>query len=129
MSDQKQLSNEEAYNVLVAEVHAPVFFEKLARVWGVKPQSNEEARELLMMAAELRSAHEQDLQKTAAQNTNFYSEARRDLTNVLNQRGFQPIVNSDESFQKAANTAVQNPLIKEAALVYTNYLAQALQQA
>jgi MFS superfamily sulfate permease-like transporter len=129
MPDTKTLTPEEAYNVLVAQVHAPVFFNKLASVYNITPQSPAEARELLLLAGQLRNAHEQDATKQASARGNFYAEARNDLNNALTQNGFQiqPIAEEDGAVKRAAADAVQNPLIKEAAVVFSNHLAQALQ--
>lgn len=118
-----QLRPEDAYNILVAEVHAPVFFNKLASVYNITPQSEEEAHSLLMLAAKLRNAQEQDNTKKAAVRGNFYNEALRDLSNVLgdNTNQFQ----TSDNVKKAAAVAAQNPLVREAAVVFANYLAQA----
>lgn len=121
-----QLSPEESYNVLVAQVHAPVFFNKLASVYGVVPQTPDEARELLLIAGQLRNAHEQDQTKQASQRGNFFAEARRDLNTVLDNQGFRPLVDDDVAVKRAAAEAAQNPLIKEAAIIFSNHLAQAV---
>lgn len=122
------LTPEDAYNVLVAEVHAPVFFEKLARVYGIKPQTQEEARELLLIAGQLRNAHEQENTKQAGARANYFSNARRDLSNTLAQTGYTPLVNDDHTVKQAADAAVtQSPLIKEAALVFSQFMAQRLE--
>jgi hypothetical protein len=122
-----QLSPEDAYNVLVAQVHAPVFFEKLARVYGVQPRNKDEAREFLLMAGQLRNAHEQETVKQAAVGTNLLSEARRDLNKVLAQSGYESLGNEDHGVKQAASAAAQNPLLQEAALVFANFMAQRLQ--
>lgn len=126
-----QLNPEEAYNVLVAQVHAPVFMDKLARVYGIVPKSAEEGRELLQMAGQLRNAHEQENQKQANVNSNFFTSARKDLEQTLNQNGYQSVTSDSDALviKNAAANAVKNPLIKEAAIVFNNYMAQALQSA
>lgn len=120
------LSPEDAFNVLTTQVHAPVFFEKLARVYNISPGNQEEARELLLMAGQLRNAHEQQQEKNAQINTSFISQARRDLNNTLNYCGFQPTVDQTQIIKEAAATAVQNPLIRDAALVFENFMRQNL---
>lgn len=120
------LNPEESYNVLVAQVHAPVFFSKLASTWGVSPQTPEEAKELLMMAGQLRNAHEQENVKVAQANGSFLAQARQSLNSTLTENGYQSLVDEDATIKKAAAEAVQNPLIKEAALVFNTYL-QSLQ--
>lgn len=122
-----QLSPENAYDVLVAQVHAPVFFEKLARVYGIKPSTPEEAREYLLMAGQLRNAHEQESVKQASVGANLLSEARRDLNKTLEQNGYSSLGHEDITIKKAAATAAQHPLLQEAALVFANYMSQRLQ--
>lgn len=127
MPENQNLTSEEAYNVLVAQVHAPVFFEKLARVWNINPQTQEEARELLLIAGQLRNAHEEENVKQAGARGNFYSEARRNLHQALNQTGYTSLIDEDATVKQAADAAIQNPLIKEAALVFGNHMAQVYQ--
>ncbi len=118
-----QLTPEDAYNVLVSEVHAPVFFNKLASVYGIRPNNQEEARELILMAGQLRNAHEQEKVKKAAATTNSLALARNDLTSTLTQQGYAALVDDDVTVKQAAATAVsQSALIKEAAVVFGNYL-------
>ena len=128
MSDNTQtLSPEDAYNVLVAQVHAPVFFEKLARVYKIEPKSPEEARELLLMAGQLRNAYEQENEKQAGAGAQFLSQARNDLNGLLGQYGYRPLPVDDGGVRKQASAAGQNPLVKEAALVFSNHLARIMQ--
>lgn len=124
---QQQLSPEDAYNVLVAQVHAPVFFEKLARVYGIEPRTPDEAREYLLMAGQLRNAHEQETVKQASANAGLLGEARRDLNRVLAQHGYEPLGVEDPNVKQAAAAAAQNPLLQEAALVFANFMSQRLQ--
>lgn len=122
-----QLSADASYNVLVAQVHAPVFFNKLASVYGIVPQTQEEARDLLLLAADTRNAHEQQQVKQASARGTFYAEARRDLSTVLGTAGLQQPVEDRTHIKQAAAAAAQNPLIAEAALVFSQHLSQALQ--
>src|SRR5436309_914243 len=92
---QSTLSPEDAYAVLVSNVHSGPFFQKLSSVYNIVPQSADEARELLIMAAELRNASELENQKTASDSTNFLQQARSDLGNVLKTAGINPINHSD----------------------------------
>lgn len=123
-TDANTISPDEAYNVLVAQVHAPVFFEKLASTYGIRPQNDDEAREMLLMAGQLRNAHEQQEIKNAAVRANEYSAARKDLQTTLAKQGFQVSdVSDDDRVKQAANDVVgANPLLREAALVYGQYL-------
>ncbi len=123
MSENNVLKFEDAYDVLVSQIHAPVFFEKLASVYNIKPQTPDEAKELLLLSAQLRNAHDQQATKTASDNTNLLTEARQDLEKVLTKQGFQSVTVSNHQVKQAAAAAVQNPLIKEAAVVFGNHMS------
>jgi len=120
------LTPEDSYNVLVAQVHAPVFFNKLAQAYGIEAKSQEDARELLMLCGELRNVHEQELHKQASAGTSFINEARHDLQAVMGNHGYVPIANdvSAATYQQHAKAAAQNPLVKEAAAVFSNFLTK-----
>lgn len=122
----KKLSPSESYDLLVAQVHAPVFFQKLASVWGFQPANDQEAKELLQLAGSLRNAHEQELQKKASEQTSAFAQARQDINKTISNLGFQPLADNDTSIKQAASAAVQNPLIKEAALTFHQYLTQTI---
>ena len=124
----KTMTPEDAYNILVSDVHAPVFFEKLARVYGIKPNTQEEARELLLMAGQLRNAHEQNEVKQASARTSYFANARKDLNDVLTKSGYATIgENGDTHVKEAADNAVaSNPVIREAALVFGQFMANQL---
>jgi hypothetical protein len=129
MPDNTTLSPDDAFNVLVAQVHAPVFFEKLARDYGINPTTQEEARDFLSMAAQLRNANTQQEVKAAGAKSNFITEAKQDLNNVLVNQGFQPVSDTDKTIKQAAMAAVSNPLIKQAALVFNQYMNEQYDKA
>jgi hypothetical protein len=89
--NQDLMTPEEAYDVLVAQVHAPVFFKKLAGVYGVVPQNAKQARDLLQMAGQLRNVHEAESTKEAAAKGDMVSQAKHDLDHVLTQYGYPPL--------------------------------------
>lgn len=127
MPDTANLTPEQAYDVLVAQVHAPVFFNKLASVYNIVPQTPEEAREYLMLAGELRNVHEQETEKQATHSANTVNQARQDLHNMLPQYGYQSLNQPNvEQYKQAAKAAAQNPLLKQAAVTFSNFLAQAM---
>ena len=124
------LNPEEAYNVLIANVHAPVFFEKLASVYGIKPNTQDEARELLLIAGELRNAYEQNSTKEANSRGRMLATARKDLTSTLDKSGYHTAANDNFAVKQAAEAlATNNALVKEAALVYGDYVARQLQNS
>lgn len=118
-----QLTPEDAYDILVSQVHAPVFFEKLANVYGIKPQTQEEMRDLVLMAGDLRNLHEQKLSKQANVRGSFFADARDELSNMVQGAGYKSVVDNQAQAKSAAATAVKNPLIRDAALVFNNYVA------
>ncbi len=118
------LTAEQAYNVLVTSVHAPVFFRKLASVYSIEPQNEEDAQELLRMAADLRNAHNQSTQKQARANGSLIKQARQALQAQLQKEGYSPLPVNSSQLQKEASEAARSPLLQEAALVFQSYLAQ-----
>lgn len=117
------MTPEDAYNILVSQVHAPVFFTKLANVYNIKPETEEDASELLLIAAQLRNAHEQDQAKQASARTNYFADARKELTDKLNITGYNAIPYDDISVKQAAKQAIQHEQIKEAAYVFSEFLS------
>jgi hypothetical protein len=123
--NQDLMTPEQAYDVLVAQVHAPVFFKKLASVYGIAPQNAKQARELLQMAGQLRNVHEAETTKEAAAHGDIVSEAKRDLDNVLSQYGYPPLPDNDPVVKQAAWDMAGNAVLREAALVFQHHLNNA----
>ena len=127
-NEQKKLSPEEAYNVLISQTFAPTFFQKLSSVYNITPANEQEAKDMLLTAGMLRNAQEANNTKEAADRTNFYSQAKDDLAQTLGYQTYgQPNVDM-AVIKQAATQAAQNPLIKEAALVFADHLAQSMSQ-
>jgi hypothetical protein len=116
------MTPEEAYDVLVAQVHAPVFFEKLAKVYGIVPQTAKQAQDLLQMAGTLRNVHETETTKAAAAQGDLVSEAKQDLDRILSQYGYQPLPDNDPGVKQAAWNLAGTPMLREAALVFQHHL-------
>ncbi len=81
------LDPDTAYAVVHQRVYCPVFFEKLAKDYGIKPSTPEEEVMMLNMAAQLRSAHDQQ-QKQATARANPLAAAQAHLNNQLTKLGF-----------------------------------------
>lgn len=47
---------QDAFNELTEQVYAPVFFEKLAQEYGIVPETQEEAIQMLVQAAHVKTA-------------------------------------------------------------------------
>lgn len=118
----QQVTPDQAYDIIVAQVHAPIFFNKLASVYGIVPNTPQDTQELLNLASRLRNAHEAEQVKSAGARSNVLAEACHDIGAVLNEHGY-PAPPSNH-YQQHATAVASNPLMKEAALVFRNWLSQ-----
>lgn len=73
------MTKEAGEQLLLREVYAPVFFQKLA-AHGIAPQSEDEAKELLSLGSALRTQYEQHQRKTASDRTQQLRALRASLT-------------------------------------------------
>lgn len=118
-----------AYGTLVDQVWGPVFLQKLANDWGIHPQSQDEIEKLVALAHRLRAGHENELHKQAGARSSVLDQALEDVGAVLNEEG---VGAQDEEFmgeavKVASDTVAQYPHLRDAALLYQDFLAQALQ--
>jgi hypothetical protein len=123
MSESQQvpdLSHEQAFNTLVENVHVPVFFNKLAQDYGVVPQNEQEAQQLVELSHRLRSAHSEELSKSAGQ-----AEQPNEFLAAANQllSGEQSQPAADDVVKQAAAELAGNPLIREASLTHQDNIA------
>ena len=58
MSETQQITPQAAYQEITDKVHAPVFFDKLASAYGIRPNSEQEALDLLAMGGQLQQAYD-----------------------------------------------------------------------
>lgn len=115
------MNYQDAYDVLVSRVYAPVFFAKLAQ-YDIHPQTQEQAVYFLKMAGKLRNAHELETVKSANQHTDLLAGAEQSLDNLLASYGYQTPDN-DAQTKEAADLAFNQPYVGEAASVFNEYLA------
>lgn len=94
------LDVDSAYAVVQQKVYAPTFFEKLASVYGIVPQTDADRLELLTMASQLHSAHEAQQEKTAQAQTSLFTQARMHLQGVVGGQG--GVADPMEAFTKQA---------------------------
>jgi len=113
-----ELTGEQAYNVLFENVHMPVFFSKLAEDYGVVPQNEQEAKQLLDLSDKLRVAQSQEQTKSAGQRNEFLDAAGHELDRAIYGEAPQT-----ESVQQAIYEMAQDPLLKEASLTYQDAVA------
>lgn len=114
---------EAAYQRLFVDVHAPAFFEKLAADFGIRPENERQAAQLLDIGEKLWSAQQEINVKEAAANTDWLTTAASQLDQSLTEAGLQSESNQADYQQKAAAFA-DNPQIKSAVLAFQNHLLQ-----
>lgn len=118
MSEQNK-SYEQAYSDLVESVYKPVFFSKLAS-YGIAPADQEEAVMFIQLGQQLRAEKQAEQTKQASSRKG-----------VLKQALNQPVTNNTPVAQikEAANHLLaQRPELKDAALLYRDYIAQVMTQ-
>ena len=125
------LDPDTAYAVVHQRVYGPVFFEKLAADFNIRPQTQEEAMEMLTMAAQLRSAHDTEQEKQAAATTGLLGQAHAHLNQHLNAQGHQtPEFDQNQQLVKqAAAQASFDPELANAVLSLQGHAAGAFQPA
>jgi hypothetical protein len=116
---------QEAYRLLFDQIHAPVFFEKLAE-FGIEPQSEGEMNALLKMGADLMRSESAVRQKQASARGSFILQAAQSLDEALADRGLVPTPDAefDGVIKAAAYRIAQDPAVQRAALTYQEFLAR-----
>jgi hypothetical protein len=111
--------------MLVARLHAPVFFDKLARDYNIVPASDEERQGLLELASVLQAKKASDQAQKAASGRGLVFEALNGVKQALAADGILPAQTTalDQQIKSAADYASQDPQLAEAAAAYAEYLA------
>lgn len=115
-----------AYALVHHKVYSPVFFSKLASDYGIKPGSEQEAYEMMNMAAQLREAHEQGQTKAAGQGSSLLKAAHEHLNNALASEGFDVSQPDDGLVEKAAAEVACDPDVAHAILSMQAQAAHAM---
>ena len=113
-----EMTPEQAQGVLFENVHAPVFFNKLAEDYGVVPQNEQEARQLLDLSDKLRVAQAQEQTKSASQRNEFLDAASAELDRAVYGEAPQT-----DSVKQAIQQMAADPILKEASLTYQDAVA------
>jgi hypothetical protein len=117
---------QDAYALCIQKIQRPVFMNKLARDWGVVPQSAQEENRLLELGGMLREAQEIETAKSAAAGSSgnhFLDEATDNLKIAMNQLGYGHVDTSREFARKqAAASLAQDDSLCDAVIA----LAQAV---
>lgn len=129
MSQQNTLPDPQAaYDKLFDEVHAKVFFQKVAAA-GIQPRSIEEAQWMLETTSKLRAVNESAQVKQAGAQDNPFYQMNAYLDGVLAKNGIgQPTYQDQEvGFQKAAASLMNDPEIYNSVLSLKVAEAQAVE--
>jgi hypothetical protein len=116
---------QDAYRLLFDQIHAPVFFEKLAER-GIEPESEQEIQALLEMGANLMRSQAAERQKQASAQGSFIVKAAQSLNVALADRGLAPPPSEsvDRVIKAASYRVAQDPSVQAAAIKYQEYLAR-----
>jgi len=122
---EQSLTYQDAYNLLVEQIYAPVFFEKLATDFGIQYSTEDEAREFLVLAGKLEHLDEARQVKQASDRTSFVASASNSLDTILNTVGINT-QNPQQNLEvkQAAAQLSQVPYIRNAALLYQDAMRQ-----
>lgn len=123
-AQEKQAAAVDAYATLHEQVYAPAFFHKLASDYGIRPDGDEEAYELMTMATKLRTAHDTEQQKQASavvsSRKTFLKTAHQRLDALMQQHGLAKAAQTENTLQAeikaAAATLTLDPKLAHAAL-------------
>ena len=116
-----------AYDFLYGQIHAPVFFTKLAQDYGIVPANEQEASRLLEMGADLFTAEQFNQEKQASAQGSFIDEAHNSLQLLMGKQGsaqFARAQANDQLVKTAAAELTRNPYVRAAALSYQLHLAR-----
>ena len=113
----------DAFALVHSRIYSPVFFEKLATDFNLAPQTEEEAYQMLNMAASLRQGHMQE-EKQASSNS-LLSAAQQHLNSQLQQMGLAPAATEPADVIKQA--AVQGSFDPELSHAFLSLEASAAQ--
>lgn len=104
----------DAFAVLHQRVYAPIFFDKLASDYGIRPQNDAEAMELLTQASILRQYHDAEQEKQAASQPSLLAQSRQVLTAMFGEQSFDDA--EDRSIKHAAANLAMDPELAQAVL-------------
>lgn len=121
---ENQMTYQDAYDLLVQNIYAPVFFEKLSNDYGIKPANRQEASELLNLAGKLEQAEQTYVSKQAQDRVGFFSKASNALDTILGRPNYQVNTQNEAEIKEAASALVQNQQIRNAAILYQDCLRQ-----
>ncbi len=107
------LDPDTAYAVVHQRVYTPIFFQKLAADHGIRPETEKDAMDMLMMAAQLRESYDQNQEKQAATQNSVLTAAKEHLGIALTEDTGQI---SPQVIEKAATERAADPELAHAVL-------------
>lgn len=110
-----------AQQIMLDQVFAPVFFQKLAQDYGYTPQSEAEAIRVLQIAQRLGA--EDDRAKTASAGSSLVEHAHQMLDHA---QGRDP---QETAIKQASHAWAQNDQLRDAALLYQDAINQVMATA
>jgi hypothetical protein len=110
------LDPDTAYATVHQRVYTPVFFQKLARDFGLKPETEKDAMDMLMMAAQLRESYDQQQEKQGSAQSGTLAAAKQHLGMTLAEDGTTPGQLSPQVIEKAATERAADPELAHAVL-------------
>lgn len=119
------LNYDQAAAVIMDNVFAPTFFQKLAE-YGVAPADQQEAIRLIELADKLRYEDEVGHAKTAAEKRSLVELAHQDLDTKL---GLARVPTFNPAVKQAAVSLATNQAIRDAALLYQDAVTRNLPNA
>lgn len=118
---------QDAYDHMIQNVYAPVFFNKLAADYGLRPTTEQEARELLVLAGKLEQLEREHQTKQAQERTNVVTNAHQYLDQLLGRGPAAPAspnAYSESEVKQAAAELTQVDHLRDAALLFADYMRQ-----
>lgn len=115
-----------AYQVMRDQLYAPALFGKLASDYGFQPADDEEARTVLGIVDQLNASQQGETVKAASQRKQLLSQAAADLSHVTGAPPPAAAALDAQIKAAAAQLVSNNQELREAALLYRDYLGQVL---
>ena len=119
--EQNPLTADQAYSELYNRIHAPAFLTKLAQDYGIHPQTEQEALDLLTMGGQLQQAFQSPQNKQASDQSQFGQ-----FVEELGGQSGQPNAQRDAQIKAASIEAAQIPHFANCVLTMQKSAAEQL---
>lgn len=111
----------QAYDHLHTNVYQPVFFNKLANEYDIRPRNAQDAERLLGMAGKLRVAYDNGVAKQASYGNDLLAAAEQTLDGLLGKSAGSS--DEERSIQQAVVELSKQANYREAVLTFQNAAA------